>query len=123
MNPKVWLPPGTPFTSQVTAVLEVPVTVAVNCCVPKLGTFGDAGETVTVTLFCTVVVIVTIADADTLESFMEVTVTVISAGVGTTAGAVYNPAEVIVPFPDPPVTLQVTPVLNVPVTVAVNCWL
>jgi hypothetical protein len=31
--PTVAFPPVVPFTCQVTAVLEVPVTVAVNCCV------------------------------------------------------------------------------------------
>ena len=86
--PTVELPPWTPFTSQVTAVFEVPVTVAVNCCVPKFGMFGAPGETVTVTLLTTVDVIVTIADADTPESFIDVAVTVISARVGTAAGAV-----------------------------------
>ena len=32
--PTVEFPPVTLFTSQVTAVFDVPVTVAVNCCVP-----------------------------------------------------------------------------------------
>ena len=32
--PVVAFPPVTPFACQVTAVFDVPVTVAVNCCVP-----------------------------------------------------------------------------------------
>src|ERR1700730_1594976 len=34
-NPVARLPPGTPFTCQVTAVFAEPLTLAVNCCVPK----------------------------------------------------------------------------------------
>lgn len=45
-------------------------------------------------------------------------------GVGTAAGAVYRPAELIVPHADPlqpdPLTLQVTLVLVLPVTAAWN---
>jgi len=46
--------------------------------------------------------------------------------VGSTAGAVYSPVVLIVPFvvspPVVPLTCQVTAVLVEPVTVAVNCW-
>src|SRR5690242_8776164 len=38
MVPAVEFPPTTPFTAQITAVFEVLVTVAVNCCVPEVGT-------------------------------------------------------------------------------------
>src|SRR5256885_3430194 len=45
--PTVALPPVTPLTCQVTAVLLVFCTVAVNCCVPPAPTVADAGEIVT----------------------------------------------------------------------------
>src|SRR5712692_6576914 len=45
--PKVELPPGTPLTFHVAAVFEVPVTVAVNCCVLPSSTFAVEGETLT----------------------------------------------------------------------------
>jgi hypothetical protein len=46
-NPLLEIVP--PSAVHVTAVLEVPVTVAENCCVPADGTLATAGETVTVT--------------------------------------------------------------------------
>jgi len=46
--PTVALPPVTPFTCQVTAVLLV-FTVAVNCCVPPVATVAEVGEMVTFT--------------------------------------------------------------------------
>jgi len=48
-EPRVEFPPGTPFTLQVTAVLEVPLTVAVNCCVWETITEALAGDRVTET--------------------------------------------------------------------------
>src|SRR5205823_10523031 len=45
--PTVALPPLTPLTCQVTAVLLVFCTVAVNCCVPPAPTVADTGEIVT----------------------------------------------------------------------------
>jgi len=47
MVPAVALPPATPSTNQVTAVLLVPVTVAVNPVVPLTGTDGDVGDSAT----------------------------------------------------------------------------
>src|SRR5882762_11895646 len=47
--PTVALPPVTPLTCQVTAVLPVFSTVAVNCCVPPAPTVADTGEIVTLT--------------------------------------------------------------------------
>ena len=44
MVPAALFPPATPFTSQVTAVFDAPVTVAVNCWLPPAGTLADAGE-------------------------------------------------------------------------------
>ena len=48
MVPAVVLPPGVPFTCQVTAVFVVPVTVARNCIVEPGLTVAEAGVTVTV---------------------------------------------------------------------------
>src|SRR2546430_12908415 len=47
--PTVALPPVTPFTCQVTAVLLVFCTVAVNCWVPPAATVADVGAIVTLT--------------------------------------------------------------------------
>ncbi len=47
--PTVALPPVTPFTCQVTAVLLVFCTVAVNCWVPLAATVADVGAIVTIT--------------------------------------------------------------------------
>jgi hypothetical protein len=49
MVPAALLPPATPLTCQVTAVLDVPVTVAVNCSVAPAATFADVGEIETAT--------------------------------------------------------------------------
>lgn len=71
-----------------------------------------------VTVCCTGTLTVTVADADLLLSAALVTVTV---NVPPLLGAVYKPLEeTLPPFAD-----QVTAVLLVPVTLAVNClvWL
>jgi hypothetical protein len=120
MNPTAWLPPATPSTSQVTAVLGAPFTDAVNCCVPKSATVAVLGETVTV-LATPAAVTVRVAEPDFAEFACEVAMTLSVAGFGTVTGAVYNPPLEIVPFDAPPLTLQVTAVFDVPVTVAVNC--
>jgi hypothetical protein len=44
MVPVAALPPATPFTAQETAVLDAPVTEAVNCCVPGTVTVSELGE-------------------------------------------------------------------------------
>src|SRR5580704_1208794 len=49
INPLAWLPPVTPFTCQVTAVFDEPITVAVKLCVVKLEIFAVVGDTVTLT--------------------------------------------------------------------------
>ena len=46
--PAVGFPPGTPFTLQVRAVFDVPVTVAVSCCGLPSNTLELGVETVTV---------------------------------------------------------------------------
>jgi hypothetical protein len=70
-------------------------------------------------------VTVALADPDFVVSAWDTAVTVTVAGLGTAEGAVYSPEVEIVPTDEfPPVTLfacQVTAVLEVPVTVAVNC--
>jgi hypothetical protein len=48
--PDVALPPRTPFTSQVTLELDVPATLAWNCCVAPRKTFAVAGSTDKVTV-------------------------------------------------------------------------
>ena len=73
----------------------------------------------------TVCVTVTDALADLLGSATDVAVTVTNGGLGAVEGAVYRPDEVILPQSVPtqpvPLRLQVTAVLLVPVTLAVNC--
>jgi hypothetical protein len=65
------------------------------------------------------------ADPDALVVTTLVAVTVTVAGLGTAAGAVYSPLALMVPIvlfpPGTPFTDQVTPVFEVPVTVAMNC--
>jgi hypothetical protein len=87
INPTDWLPPAIPLTSQLTAVLGVPLTDAVNCCVPKSATVAAVGATVTEPATAAVVT-VTVADADFVVSAWEVAVTVTCGGLGTVAGAV-----------------------------------
>ena len=73
-----------PLTLQATPVFELPVTVAVNCCVFPEITWALVGET-----FMTMAGrMVTVADADLVVSALEVAVTVTIAGVGAVAGAV-----------------------------------
>src|SRR5579864_8710335 len=110
-----------PFTCQVTALFEEPLTLALNCCVPKSATVATLGDTVTVT-DPDAAVTVTVAVADFALLASEVAVTVTCAGFGTNAGAVYSPLAEIVPSAAP-ATLHVTAVFVVPETVAVNCWL
>ena len=80
---------------QVTAVFEVvPLTVAVNGSVPVVSEEAVAGETMTEVTAGPEVATVTVAVPDLLESALLVAVTV---SVPTLAGAVYSPAEVMVP--------------------------
>jgi hypothetical protein len=82
-------------------------------------TCAEVGVILTATPSTTVAVAV----ADFVGSATEVAFSCTSAGLGTTAGAVYRPAVVIVPHAVPlhpaPDNCQVTAVLVVPVTVAV----
>jgi hypothetical protein len=118
------LPPPTPFTDHSTAVLVVPVTVATNWTVELAGVEESNGEMVTCA-WTAAAVIVTIAEPVGLVSAELVAVTVTEAGLGTEAGAVYNPEELTVPTvelpPRIPFTDQVSVVLVGLTTVAVNC--
>ena len=100
-----------PEIDHVTAVLVVPVTVAENCCSAPVETCTEAGETLTLTDCADS--ITTVAEADFVGLAVDLAVTVAIDGVGTVAGAVYNPEEEIDPHdPDTqpvPETLQVTP--------------
>ena len=102
-----------PVADQVTAVFDVPLTVAVNCCVAPVASVATVGLMLTVTGGGGAVT-VTVAEADLVVSASLVTLTV---NVPAVLGAVYRPAVVIVP----PVVDHVTAVSDVPVTLAVNC--
>lgn len=122
--PVVAIPPVTPFTCQVTAVLDVFVTLAENCCVKPVVTVAVLGLTVTV--MAGGAVTVTTAVPDFVAYACEVAVMVTVPPVGTVPGAVYKPDEFMVPMlaalAEELLTCQVTAVFVVPVTVAVNCW-
>jgi hypothetical protein len=117
----------TPFTVQVTAVLDVLATAAVIAKVPFTTTLcvklvGLVMETATAGGG----VIVTLTEADLVVSATLVAVTLNVAGDGTAAGASYvtdKPEPEMVPYVALPLvtpfTVQVTPVLAVPVTDAV----
>ena len=96
-----------------TAVLLVPVTVAVNCCVPPVKSEADVGLMLTA-MTGGGTVTVTVAAVDFVLSATLVARTV---NVPAVAGAVYRPVVETAP----PVADHVTAVFEVPVTVAVNC--
>src|SRR6185312_13616944 len=83
--PKVEFPPATPFTVQFTAVLLLPVTVALNCCVAPAASVAAVGLIVTVIVG---VVNVTVAMAVLVVSAWDTAVTVTFAGFGKVVGAV-----------------------------------
>src|SRR5215475_6145292 len=101
------VPPPASCTRQVTTVLLVPVTVAVNCRCPPVVTEAVGGDTDTVTRDT-----VTVAVAVWVVSAWLVAIT---WKVPATLGAVYSPAAVTVP-PPASCTRQVTAVLTAPVT-------
>lgn len=108
-----------PVMLQVTP--DAGLTCALNCCVPLSATVAVAGTTPT-----EMPTIFTLPVADLVLSAIEVAVTVTVGELGMEEGAVYKPLLEIVPHADPlqpePATLQVTAVLLLPVTLAVNCW-
>src|SRR5690348_13120442 len=93
-------PPAVPFTSQVTPTAVAPFWVAVNVAWEPAGMEAAAGLTVTPCAAVTVTTAVAVNPPD-------VAVTATCAGLGTDAGAVYTPLEVIEP-PEEPLTAQVT---------------
>jgi hypothetical protein len=101
-----------PVADQVTAVLALPVTVAVNCCVAFVRIEAVVGLIATATTGAAVTVTVALADLVGSATLVAVTTNDPAA-----AGAVYKPAALTVPL----VADQVTAVLALPVTVAVNC--
>ena len=98
----------------------VPLTVAVNCCVPFVYTDADRGAIATDTEAK-----FTAAEPFCRQSAWEIAAIVTVDGFGRAAGALYSPVEVMVPWVDSPptvlFTLQVTPLFAVPLTVAENC--
>ena len=75
-----------PVTLQVTAVLLLPVTAALNCCWAPVFSWTLAGEIVTPT--CVPDEIVTVVDPNIERFKREVAVTTTVAGLGAVAGAV-----------------------------------
>ena len=106
---------------QVTPMLLVFCSVAVNCCVPPKVTTGETGETE----IATGGMMVTVAEADFVGSATEMAVTVTGLALGSCVGGEYSPPEVIIPLaelpPAIPFTSQVTAKFVVFVTVARNC--
>src|SRR5579885_1196537 len=82
-----------------------------------LGGFGATLRTISL-------VTVTLALPDLLASARLVAATLTVAGLGRSAGAVYTPSAEMLPVaalpPTMPFTLHVTPLSELPVTVAVN---
>jgi hypothetical protein len=124
MVPTDEFPPRTPETIQLTEVLVVPATAAANCCDPstcKVALLGEI-EIETETVAAGMIETAALAEAD--DWYALCAVTVIGPD-GTPAGALYMPAEEIVPTtefpPKLPLTNQLMEVLLVPETVAPNC--
>ena len=113
----------TPFTLQVTAFEEAPAPaiLAVNACPAPVDTVAEVGE-IPITI---PPVRVTTADAVALLSALLEAVTVTVGGEGIALGAVYKPLGEIVPAvalpPATPPANHVTPLFEVPVTIAWNC--
>jgi hypothetical protein len=113
-------------TLQVTAVLLVPLTVAVNwmLCEPSKTTFGSCGETLTV-IPPAVARRVTVADAVLAESSWLLALITTLLLASKLAGAVYRPFGSMKPTENCPpgklLTLHETAVFTAPVTFALNC--
>src|SRR6266576_1980087 len=116
-NPVAEMVPTARLNDQVTAVLALPVTVAVNCCCWAALRVTVPGVTVTATWAVGFRVITTEVFLVLSAALVAVRVTFCCAVIE--AGAVYNPFVDTVPtagFSD-----QVTIVFEEPVIVAVNC--
>jgi hypothetical protein len=112
-----------PVTFHVTAVLLLPVTVALNNCCALMFNVTAIGDTATLTLVAEMIVTAADADIDGLDNNVAVTATVL--GIGGVGGAVYKPVEVIMPQVMPaqplPETLQFTTLEELPLVTAANC--
>jgi hypothetical protein len=107
--------PTAGLSDHVTALLEVPPTVAVYCWVWATARVAESG----VNEMLTGGLSVTVALADLVGSAALVAVTVTVCGPLSAAGAEYRPLLEIVPTAG--ITDHVTAVFVVPVTAAVNC--
>ena len=112
-----------PDNCQPTLVMVVPPTDAKNRCCCPTRTVAWAGDTDTVTSEAAPRMTEELADA--LRSASEVAVTVITFDAGAVAGARYKPVSEIWPHTIPvqlvPERPQITTLLEVPLTTAVNC--
>jgi len=88
-----------PLTLQLTAVFEVPVTLAVKSCVPEVGTEALVGLRLNKT--ATAATIVTLAEADLVGSATLIAFTVTVDSEGTLTGGTYSPFTEIVPHAAP----------------------
>ena len=102
------------LSDQITAVLLSPVTIAVNCCVRPAVSVAVGGETVTLMDESVIVALL-----DLVESAWLVAVTMTCRALVILLGAQYNPLLEMVPIAG--LSDQITPVLPLPVTGAVNC--
>jgi len=114
----VYFPPSVidpALVDQVTPVLLVPWTLAVNCCPAPEVMVVEEGETATLTLDPAATETVALAIFVVSAALVARTVTVVAA---VTLGAVKLPVLEMLPA----LADQVTPVLLVPCTLAENCW-
>lgn len=105
-----------PVADQVTALFELPVTVALNCCVPPVCTVAELGEIETDTVAGGGGVAVTVIAACALF-VLSAELVAVTVKFPAPEPAVYRPLEEIVP----PVAVQPTFEFVLPVTVAENC--
>ena len=90
-----------------TAVLALPVTVALNCCVPLTGTLAVAGDTAEIATTTGADPMVTAAVEDLVGSAADVAVTVAATGAAF-ASAEAAPCTVALPLPKSFSTAHVT---------------
>ena len=101
----------------VTPALPAPETVAANCCMPDGPRLIEDGLSETVTAWGSVITAAAVSDGFAMEAAVIVTVCVVGAVLGATYTAL------VAPLARPPkagLKDQVTPVVLVPVTVAVS---
>ncbi len=90
MVPRVELPPASPLTDQVTAVLNAPVpaTLEEHCAVLPVVTEVGEQMTLTAVMVAAGAVMEMVAEPDLVVSWVDVAVMVTGLVVGTVAGAV-----------------------------------